>query len=156
MRGAEVIRIAPRFAPDAALREKWPRVRTMIVVTRPRVDRGSVARALGKATATGESSSPQPRTTISYYLSSMEHSAASAHRVVRRHWHVENSLHWMLDVAYGGDDSQVRDRTAARNLAIARRMAKNMLTVAGNAKGGVRDQRRIAASEDSRDQVFSQ
>lgn len=147
-RTTRVIKVMPQFESDAKLRKIWPRAASMIVIERTRSDRGSIARA-----AT-EGQSPQQRTTTSYYLSSMSHTATSAHHVIRKHWEVENGLHWMLDVNYGEDAAQVRERTAARNLAIIRRIAKNLLTEVGNSKGGVRDQRRFAASEKFRDKVF--
>jgi hypothetical protein len=40
---------------------------------------------------------------------------------------VENSLHWVLDVTFREDDSRVRDRTAARNLALLRKIALNLV-----------------------------
>ena len=148
-RTTRVIEIVPQTNSDEKLRELWPRVATMIIVARTRTDRGSIAR---KAVAAG--ASPKQRTTLSYYLSSRVHTAKSAHDVIRGHWQVENGLHWMLDVNYGEDAAQLRERTAARNMAIIRRIAKNMLTAGGKCKGGVRDQRRFAASEKFRDQVF--
>src|SRR3954449_12022030 len=42
-------------------------------------------------------------------------------------WTIENGLHWVLDVTFREDDSRVRDRTAARNLAILRKVAINLI-----------------------------
>jgi hypothetical protein len=39
---------------------------------------------------------------------------------------IENGLHWVLDVTFREDDSRVRDRTAARNLALLRKIALNL------------------------------
>ena len=36
----------------------------------------------------------------------------------RRHWSIENALHWVLDVTFREDDSRVRHRIAARNLRV--------------------------------------
>jgi hypothetical protein len=36
-------------------------------------------------------------------------------------------MHWVLDVTFREDDSRVRDRTAARNLALLRKIALNLL-----------------------------
>jgi predicted transposase YbfD/YdcC len=36
-------------------------------------------------------------------------------------------VHWVLDVTFREDDSRMRDRTAARNLAILRRIALNLV-----------------------------
>lgn len=40
---------------------------------------------------------------------------------------IENSCHWQLDVTFGEDDNQVRQRQAATNLAVVRRLALNLL-----------------------------
>lgn len=143
-----LIRVQPRFESDQNLRKLWPKVKSMIIIERQRTNRGSIAR---HAQADRE---PKKTTTISYYLSSVDHTAISAARTIRRHWHVENTLHWMLDVNYGEDASQVRERALARNLAILRRVAKNLLRQAGEAKGGVRDQRRFAFNDEFRNKIF--
>ena len=40
---------------------------------------------------------------------------------------MENNCHWQLDVTFGEDDNQVRQRQAATNLAWVRRLALNLL-----------------------------
>ena len=57
---------------------------------------------------------------------------------------VENSLHWVLDVAFGEDDSRVRVGNAAENLSVLRRMALNMLKSESSAKVGVAAKRKKA------------
>jgi predicted transposase YbfD/YdcC len=37
-------------------------------------------------------------------------------------------FHWVLDVTFWEDDSRVRDRIAARNLAILRKIAVNLIS----------------------------
>lgn len=62
-----------------------------------------------------------------YYLSSLKADAARFARAVRGHWAVENSLHWVLDVVFGEDQSRARSGHAAENLAATRRLAVNLL-----------------------------
>jgi predicted transposase YbfD/YdcC len=62
-----------------------------------------------------------------YYLSSLKNDAAQFAKAVRGHWGVENSLHWVLDVVFGEDDSRARSGFAAENLAATRRLAVNLL-----------------------------
>ena len=38
-----------------------------------------------------------------YYISSMDGNAKQLNQVVRKHWHIENKLHWLLDVAFNED-----------------------------------------------------
>ena len=63
---------------------------------------------------------------------------------VRGHWAIENSLHWMLDVAFNEDDCRVRVGNAAENFSILRRMALNMLKRESSSKVGVRAKRKRA------------
>lgn len=63
-----------------------------------------------------------------YYVSSL---AADAERVlaaVRSHWGIENSQHWVLDMAFSEDRSCIRHRRAATNAATLRRLALNVLS----------------------------
>jgi predicted transposase YbfD/YdcC len=62
-----------------------------------------------------------------YYLSSLKNDVDQFARAVRGHWAVENSLHWVLDVVFGEDDSRARSGHAAENLAATRRLVVNLL-----------------------------
>lgn len=62
-----------------------------------------------------------------YYLSSLPPDAALHATVVRSHWAIENTLHWTLDMTFREDQSRVRDRQAAENMAMVRHMAMNLL-----------------------------
>ena len=63
---------------------------------------------------------------------------------VRTHWGIENSVHWVLDVAFGEDDSRVRTGHAAENFSVLRRMALNMLKSETTSQGGVAARRKRA------------
>jgi predicted transposase YbfD/YdcC len=62
-----------------------------------------------------------------YYVSSAALSAAGAAEAVRSHWAIENSLHWVLDVTFGDDQSRLRTGHGAKNMAIVRHFAINLL-----------------------------
>lgn len=65
---------------------------------------------------------------LSYFI--LSNAAASAEQVagiIRNHWSIENKLHWSLDVVWGSDAHQVRDRTAAENFARLRRFCDGMI-----------------------------
>ena len=64
---------------------------------------------------------------IRYFLSSRRAEDESLKDAARRHWSIENSLHWVLDVTFGEYQSRVRDETAASNWAVLRKMALNLL-----------------------------
>lgn len=62
---------------------------------------------------------------------------------------MENALHWVLDVTFREDDSRVRDRTAARNLALLRKIALNIVGRDVTSKASVRARRKRAAWNDA-------
>jgi len=62
-----------------------------------------------------------------YYVSSAALSAARAAEAVRSHWAIENSLHWVLDVTFGDDQSRLRTGHGAKNMAIVRHFAINLM-----------------------------
>ncbi len=62
-----------------------------------------------------------------YYISSLPADAERLAEAVRGHWHIENHMHWVLDVAFGEDDSRIRMGHAAKNRGIVRRIALNLL-----------------------------
>ena len=71
-----------------------------------------------------------------YYISRWPADARILWQAVRRHWGIENSLHWVLDMAFREDESRIRIGHAAHNLSILRRMALNLLRRETTAKGG--------------------
>jgi len=64
---------------------------------------------------------------VRYFIGSKKAKARYYGKGLRGHWRVENNCHWQLDVTFGEDDSQVRQRQAATNLAVVRRLALNLL-----------------------------
>jgi predicted transposase YbfD/YdcC len=61
-----------------------------------------------------------------YYVSSAALTAARAAQAVRSHWAIENSLHWVLDVTFGDDQSRLRTGHGAKNMAVVRHFAINL------------------------------
>jgi predicted transposase YbfD/YdcC len=66
-------------------------------------------------------------------------------RAIRRHRGIENSLHWVLDVAMNEDQCRVRTGHAATNLATLRHLALNLLRQDTTKKRGIRTKQKIAA-----------
>jgi predicted transposase YbfD/YdcC len=62
-----------------------------------------------------------------YYLSSLSLDAKLFAHAVRCHWHVENRLHWVLDVVFHEDLSRLRSGAGPQNMATVRHMAMNLL-----------------------------
>jgi predicted transposase YbfD/YdcC len=85
----------------------------------------------------GETTSQETR----YYISSLAGEARPFGRAVRAHWGIENSLHWVLDIAFREDDCRVRQGEAAQNFAMLRQVALNLLRQERTAKVGVKAKR---------------
>jgi len=62
-----------------------------------------------------------------YFLCSFKDDIKRFASLVRGHWSVENRCHWVLDVTFREDHSQVRDKTAAQNFSIQRELAMKVL-----------------------------
>jgi predicted transposase YbfD/YdcC len=57
------------------------------------------------------------------YISSHKPRAKRLATAIRKHWGIENTQHWSLDVAFGEDSRRQQDRHGAANLAAVRRLA---------------------------------
>lgn len=80
-----------------------------------------------------------------YYISSLPPQAQQLNEAIRRHWSIENELHWVLDVCFNEDDSRVRVGNAAENFAVIRHIALNLLKMEKTAKVGIKIKRSKAA-----------
>lgn len=80
-----------------------------------------------------------------YYITSLPYShAAKISEGIRRHWSIENSLHWSLDVALNEDQCRIRKGNAAENMGIIRRFILSILKSETTFRGGIRRKQRKA------------
>jgi predicted transposase YbfD/YdcC len=107
-------------------RARWAGLRSVVMVEATR--------------RTGEERETERR----YYISSLPPDAPRLAAAIRRHWGSENCLHWVLDVTFGEDASRMRAGHSARNFALVRKIALNLLR-ADPAKGSLATKRFKAA-----------
>jgi predicted transposase YbfD/YdcC len=69
-----------------------------------------------------------------HYISSANLDAERASHAVRGHWGIENRLHWVLDVTFNDDQSRLRKGFGARNMAVVRHFALNLVRSANDTK----------------------
>src|SRR5215212_4055199 len=127
---ARLVRRRVFASTDAAVLEAlngWPGLRTVLAV--------ESIRSLNSVPTKIESE-------IRYFLSSCPDRPAVLGQAVRTHWAVETALHWVLDVTFREDDSRVRDQRAARNFAVLRKIALNLVSRDRSAKVSVRANRK--------------
>jgi predicted transposase YbfD/YdcC len=82
-----------------------------------------------------------------FYITSL---ALPAHRlgpIVRSHWAVENSLHWVMDMIFRDDECRVRTDHAPANFTTLKHMAHNLIRKAPG-KDSLRLRRKVAAWDD--------
>jgi predicted transposase YbfD/YdcC len=82
-----------------------------------------------------------------YYISSIECDAKKFGSSVRDHWGIENSVHWVLDIAFREDESRVRKGSAPENFAAIRHIALNLLRNNKTFKGSMKTKRLNAAMD---------
>jgi predicted transposase YbfD/YdcC len=79
-----------------------------------------------------------------YYIASLTPNAQLAADTIRTHWSIENSLHWVLDMAFSEDNLRVRAGNAPENVALIRKLTHNLLQQEKTLKRGIKTKRRVA------------
>lgn len=85
--------------------------------------------------------------TLRYYITSLANDARQILQSVRRHWSIENSLHWVLDIAFREDDSRMRILNSPENFAMVRHVALTLLKQERSEKIGIKAKRLKAACD---------
>ena len=81
---------------------------------------------------------------IRYFLTSAALDGPALAAAVRNHWAIENSLHWVLDIGFREDECRVRNRNAAANLSVIRKIAINLVKGDKSQKGSIKGRRKAA------------
>ncbi len=94
----------------------------------------SIVLVEAKREVSGTESSRERR----YFISSLAADAKETLRAVRSHWQIENSLHWVLDVAFQEDACQIKAANGAANVAVLRHIALNLLNQEQSYQRGIK------------------
>jgi len=78
------------------------------------------------------------------YISSRALSAGAFADGARGHWAIENNLHWTLDVTFNEDQSRLRAGHGAKNMAVVRHFALNLLRQVADKRSIKRRRKRAA------------
>jgi predicted transposase YbfD/YdcC len=113
---------------DFAELTHWNGLRSLVMVTREHVD-----------------SKGETHNGIRYYISSLPAEVKRIANAVRGHWGIENSMHWVLDVAFREDRSRARADHAQANLGVLRRVAISLLKNTKGLEGSMHCRRQQAA-----------
>ena len=103
---------------------RWPGLQTIVQIESERIFK-----------ATGKTEKE-----TRFYISSLEPVAEKIGTAIRKHWGIENKVHWILDVAFNEDRSRKRIGAAAQNYSTLNRIALNLLKK-DNTKIGVKGKR---------------
>ena len=83
-----------------------------------------------------------------WYITSKASSAETILHNVRSHWSVENSLHWVLDMTFGDDQSRIRKDNSPLNMAIIKHIALNICRQNKAKRQSVKQLRMVAGWND--------
>src|SRR3954465_5444093 len=117
-------------------RHGWPDLNAVVVVE-------SVRRTPG-ATPADDRIEHETR----LYITSLILLAALLGPIIRSHWAIENSLHWVMDMTFRDDECRIRTQHAPANFTTLRHMAHNLLRKA-KSKDSMRLRRKVAAWDDT-------
>ena len=82
-----------------------------------------------------------------FYITSVVWLASQLGPVIRSHWAVENSLHWVMDMVFRDDECRIRTDHAPANFTTLKHIAHNLIRKAPG-KDSIRLRRKTAAWDD--------
>jgi predicted transposase YbfD/YdcC len=84
-----------------------------------------------------------------YYISSLDGDAKLINHAIRTHWHIENKLHWVLDVIFKEDYCRLRSGYGAENMNIIRKIALNKLKADKSDNSSIKVKRKRCGWDDN-------
>ncbi len=111
-------------------RHDWPGLKAVVVVESTRESAGKVERE------------------TRFYITSLVLTALLLGPIVRSHWAIENSLHWVMDMVFRDDECRLRTDHAPANFCTIKHMAQNLIRRAPG-KASLRLKRKTAGWDDT-------
>lgn len=84
-----------------------------------------------------------------HYITSLDGDAKLINNAIRAHWHIENKLHWVLDVIFREDYCRLRTGNSAENMNIIRKIALNKMKADLSEKGSIKGKRKKCGWDDN-------
>jgi len=84
-----------------------------------------------------------------FYISSIDGDAKLLNMAIRTHWHIENKLHWILDVIFREDYCRLRSGNGAENMNIVRKIAINKMKADNSYKDSLKGKKKRCSWEDN-------
>ncbi|MCP4381569.1 MAG: ISAs1 family transposase [Hyphomicrobiales bacterium] len=110
-------------------RHEWPGLRGLVMVDSTREIGGKIEHE------------------TRFYITSLVWLASQLGPVIRSHWGIENSLHWVMDMIFRDDECRIRTNHAPANFTTIKHMAHNLIRKAPG-KHSLRLRRKVAAWDD--------
>ena len=110
-------------------RHSWPGLKSIVVVESRREIGGKVEQE------------------TRFYITSLAFLASLLGPIVRSHWAVENSLHWVMDMIFRSDECRIRTDHAPANFTTIKHIAYNLIRKASG-KDSMRLRRKTAGWDD--------
>ncbi len=112
------------------------------------VDKWKAIKSIAKITATVIKKGKETKEDR-YYITSLNGNANFINRAVRKHWSIENQLHWILDVIFKEDYCRVRKGNGAENFTIIRKIAYNAIKRDNTEKASFKNKRKMCGWDDN-------
>ena len=90
-----------------------------------------------------------------FYITSLLLMAEQIGVMIRDHWAIENSLHWVMDMVFRDDECRVRTQNAPVNFATIKHIATNLLRKAPGKGSMLMKSHKAAWDDEFRASVFS-
>jgi predicted transposase YbfD/YdcC len=110
-------------------RHRWPGLKAVVMVESER------------------ETSSRTETETRYYITSLTDPAEKLAAVIRQHWAIENSLHWVMDMVFRDDECRISTGHAPANFTTVKHVAHNLMRRAP-VKDSMRLKRKVAAWDD--------